>query len=516
MEKLAEDLYMFYDQVDEKRLETLEEIREKLSRGDVDGYLEDLLSFRNGFEGRLSPGELIQIYANVNALNQIVGMEKERDGLPYALPIAVESTKDYADTFFSPNMNNTNLFGREDYYRIVFLNDYGYIQPLTDEIFYSKAEAELQISQMKGMKLCSYDYLVNHALSYTKGKVNLRDQYNFDMNAYREEMKKYGWNYTLAYGQHTYWWKEEPDNSVTKKEFDNFNSLEKYLDGKKEEELPRRFFDLDGTLAVFKPVEKIEALYEKGYFENLEPIDSMVEAVNLLLEDNQEEVFIMSSVLSDSPYALKEKNAWIDKHLPGIDEAHRIFPPCGANKLDYIPEGVRPTDCLIDDYTHNLVSWEPPAIGIKVLNGINHTNQSWEGNRISITNTGADIARKIKESAEGVIVRDIRPQDKQAIPDIEKDIRTLKELSQKVLETFNGMTEALLKGNPDLSIPQQVAEAVKNNAEKELREENEKEKHQEEKQRQEESKEQKSGKTEELKVVRAIAAVTPSIKGPKM
>ncbi|MCC8022197.1 MAG: hypothetical protein LIO46_00170 [Clostridiales bacterium] len=89
------------------------------------------------------------------------------------------------------------------------------------------------------------------------------------------------------------------------------------------------------------------------------------------------EVNVLSAVLSDSSYALDEKNAWLDKHLPEIDNAHRFFPPCGTEKKDAVPFGVKETDFLLDDYTVNLNDWEPPARGIKLLNGINHTKGTW-------------------------------------------------------------------------------------------------------------------------------------------
>ena len=119
----------------------------------------------------------------------------------------------------------------------------------------------------------------------------------------------------------------------------------------------RLFVDMDGTLAVFRPVNKLETLYEKGYFLNLPPHRNVVAGIQSLLQDAEFEnieVFILSAVLSDSKYALEEKNAWLDKHLPEIDMEHRIFPPCGENKRDYIPGGIKDDDFLLDDYTRNL------------------------------------------------------------------------------------------------------------------------------------------------------------------
>lgn len=114
-------------------------------------------------------------------------------------------------------------------------------------------------------------------------------------------------------------------------------------------EKQRLFVDMDGTLAVFHPVDTLEKLYEQGYFLNLEPQMPVVNAIHEIIHQGKVEVYVMSSVMSDSAYAVDEKNTWLDKYLPEIDMEHRIFPPCGDNKLAYILEEIRPTDCLLDD-----------------------------------------------------------------------------------------------------------------------------------------------------------------------
>lgn len=95
--------------------------------------------------------------------------------------------------------------------------------------------------------------------------------------------------------------------------------------------------------------------------------------------------------MTDSQYALQEKNEWLDRYLPEIDQTHRIFVPCGSDKKEGIG-GIRSDDFLLDDYTHNLNEWQPPARGIKLLNAINHTRGSWEHDRIRYDRTPTDLA----------------------------------------------------------------------------------------------------------------------------
>lgn len=212
---------------------------------------------------------------------------------------------------------------------------------------------------------------------------------------------------------------DSPDLAVLTDRMIQITSMEVIEAGK-----PRLLVDMDGTLAQFRRVDTLETLYEEGYFRNLPPLQNVVDAVKEILRNHPDtEVYIMSAVLSDSRYALKEKNEWLDQYLPEIDMDHRIFPPVGANKLDYVPDGVRSTDFLLDDYTHNLTLWEPPARGIKLLNGINHTNGTWKGSMLRYDKAPAELAQSIAEIMEGRYMQDFPPQYRQEM--IEMDPRAV-------------------------------------------------------------------------------------------
>lgn len=178
---------------------------------------------------------------------------------------------------------------------------------------------------------------------------------------------------------------------------------------------PQRIFvDMDGTLAEFKPCRYLETLMEKGYFARLRPLDHVVQAVQIHATEPYFEVYILSAYLADSPYALAEKQAWLDQYLPEIDHDHRIFCECGQDKALYIPGGMREGDCLLDDYTANLQKWEKAGgKGIKLINGINGRRGTWQGAKvyadrepeglaIDIEKAMASEARKEKGQARGL------------------------------------------------------------------------------------------------------------------
>ena len=163
-----------------------------------------------------------------------------------------------------------------------------------------------------------------------------------------------------------------------------------------EREKKRLFIDMDGTLAEFKSVDTLETLYEEGYFLNLKPQMNVVNAVRRIKLLNPDiEVYILSSVLSDSKYALNEKNAWLDRYLPEIDKEHRLFPACGTDKREIVAGGVTPADFLLDDYSMNLRSWDPPARGIKLRNGINGNNGTWTAESVSYADSPEKLSNNI-------------------------------------------------------------------------------------------------------------------------
>lgn len=178
-------------------------------------------------------------------------------------------------------------------------------------------------------------------------------------------------------------------------------------------EKKRLFVDMDGTLAEFKVVDTLERLYEPHYFERLKPNESVVAAVKDIVNNHPEiDVYILSAVLSDSKYALYEKKNWIKEYLPEIPENKCIFPPCGSDKKDFIPDGIRSDDFLLDDYSLNLNSWEPPARGIKLLNGINGNNGTWDKDCVSYLNSSEMLSDKIYSIINNdVRITEPRPQD---------------------------------------------------------------------------------------------------------
>ena len=160
----------------------------------------------------------------------------------------------------------------------------------------------------------------------------------------------------------------------------------------------RMFIDMDGTLAVFTPVDTMETLYEKGYFAKLEPHQLVIDGLRLYMSQEPDtELYILSSTLEDSLYAEDEKNEWLDEHFPEMDAQHRIFPPCGKEKADYVPGGIGENDYILDDYTLNLNQWEAAGgKGIKLRNAINGQKGTWKGRYVTYMDTPKDFVFNLK------------------------------------------------------------------------------------------------------------------------
>ena len=118
----------------------------------------------------------------------------------------------------------------------------------------------------------------------------------------------------------------------------------------------RYFVDMDGTLNEWNfNLSSPELLYREGYFLNRPEQKNIVDAVAGLIAAG-EDVYILSSVLADSKYALPEKHKWLDRYLC-VPEKKRLFPICGEVKLSCVPGFNKDTDILIDDYGENCRSW---------------------------------------------------------------------------------------------------------------------------------------------------------------
>lgn len=205
----------------------------------------------------------------------------------------------------------------------------------------------------------------------------------------------------------------------------------------------RLFVDMDGTLAVFKPVDEMETLYEEGYFLNLSPQENVVAAIKEIVTDHPEiEVNILSAYLTDSKYTLQEKNEWLDRYLPEIDRDHRVFVPCGTDKKEGIREGIRSNDFLLDDYTKNLNEWQPPARGIKLLNGINHTRGTWPHDRLRHDREAPTLASCILS-----IMRDERQIFDEKIHSVQiRKTEGLEDRRSSVLENLHGKQRQVSEG----------------------------------------------------------------------
>ncbi len=159
------------------------------------------------------------------------------------------------------------------------------------------------------------------------------------------------------------------------------------------------YFDMDGTLAYFNNnISGIEDLLEPNYFYNLAPIENMVQCVNTLLatQENDINIYILSSCINED--AKRQKNMWLDEHIPLLKKENRIFLSLSENKSDYVINKEN-LNLLIDDYNSNLIEFgnHKNFIPIKVVNDINDIHQTWTGERLYYTQSPFSLMIRIKQ-----------------------------------------------------------------------------------------------------------------------
>lgn len=114
------------------------------------------------------------------------------------------------------------------------------------------------------------------------------------------------------------------------------------------------FYDMDNTLADFSLTNHnaLEQMFEKGYFENLEPLMDIRVTIEILQKLGYEVVILSACV--DSEFCITEKIKWLNKYLPTITRENMVFTAVGEKKTDYVnPVG----NVLVDDYGKNLNDW---------------------------------------------------------------------------------------------------------------------------------------------------------------
>lgn len=163
----------------------------------------------------------------------------------------------------------------------------------------------------------------------------------------------------------------------------------------------RLFVDMDGTLAAWNPDATYqEHLLRRGYFRNLPAYTSVVQAIQHISRSCSDiELYSLSSYITESPYALYEKNSWLEEFIPEIHPKCRIFCDYGESKAETVYEKTGQFSCrdfLLDDYSLNLHDWQASGgQGIKLLNGINGTYGTWSGPTVSRFLEPVQIARNI-------------------------------------------------------------------------------------------------------------------------
>lgn len=162
------------------------------------------------------------------------------------------------------------------------------------------------------------------------------------------------------------------------------------------------FIDMDGTLATWQQTACFEDLLQENYFRDLPPYQEVVDAIKILCKTRPElDVFTLSAYMPENPYALGEKNDWLDLYLPEIDTEHRIFVPCGVSKASAAADRfghfcIDGTFFLLDDYSVNLHEWDKSrGRCIKLRNGINGNGGTWKGESITRFDTAENIAERI-------------------------------------------------------------------------------------------------------------------------
>lgn len=149
----------------------------------------------------------------------------------------------------------------------------------------------------------------------------------------------------------------------------------------------RVFVGLEGTLAKFKKIKKIEDIFMDDYFKYICPYESMIEALKELVKEM--DVYIISSVLNEGS---KDKiNKWLDSQIPEIPIEKRIYINYGKSKNTVCHSTY---DFLIDNSSNILSEWKKIGNVIKTVN--EDCSEQWDGYKIYCNSDPLQIVASIK------------------------------------------------------------------------------------------------------------------------
>lgn len=161
------------------------------------------------------------------------------------------------------------------------------------------------------------------------------------------------------------------------------------------------FIDMDGVLAEYRIDCTEELLAQQGYFANLKPLENMLDALNILVQNarkNGYKVCVLTKVYPTMfKYSVEEKQEWRAKYMPYLcDNEFVIVDGEKEEKSEAIRNNLGidiDENCvLIDDYNYNLYDWQTNGgTPIKFVNPINDKRKSFKGNRISYSMSPIEI-----------------------------------------------------------------------------------------------------------------------------
>lgn len=148
------------------------------------------------------------------------------------------------------------------------------------------------------------------------------------------------------------------------------------------------YFDMDGVITVYERWAFRGGVFlelESHYFRTCKPDYKVIEAIRVLNQCNNVNVYILTSVASDVEIRkeqVDDKILWLSDNCPFLDISKQFIPVIsGVSKAKYVSST---KDVLIDDYNTNLLEWKNAGgTAVKYLNGVNSYNSFKNGCMIS-------------------------------------------------------------------------------------------------------------------------------------
>lgn len=300
-------IYPMKEDMDTEKLEQLTEMVQNINASSVD--IEDQLSdytyvydYDTDVICRADRYDREYIQELLNAKENKINNEVNNDIDFSVTHVAVQSTEDYQDIFFNPEIfNKNNPYPEQEYFRVVSINNRGGIEGITPAFatkeavdgWFERVNGKFEMNG-KDFKIHSYEELTKMAEQVKKypNVVDAEKQYQSELNLIKEQMKEKGFEPVEIINEASIW--TSGNDTIAMSSFDEIRNFvginaREYDNIVEENNIEEKVDDMSINTNIENNNENIKTPHGEEFLEGKSlsdvPVEERKEAIAKMMED---------------------------------------------------------------------------------------------------------------------------------------------------------------------------------------------------------------------------------------